>query len=180
MVAGGLAVMKQLFRDQLANTALVTRLLTTADNSGDYADPAVYGQGKMDLGTATSPVGVLEVTLGTRTSGPGAALRTTGMRPGAAFGDGLQRSFAGREIVAFDRLGAPFWFDLGRFATAAAGPSTTTWLRDFMAPASSAYGTDFAGGAFRIGRSALPVNGGSAFRRGRRPERAISRSPNGP
>ena len=49
MVAGGLAVMKQLFRDQLLNTELVTRLLTTADKSGDYADPAVYGQGKMDL-----------------------------------------------------------------------------------------------------------------------------------
>ena len=154
MVAGGLAVMKQLFRDQLSNTALVTRLLTTADNTGAYSTRAIYGRGKMDLGAATSPVGVLEVTLGTRTSGPGVDLRTTGMRPGAAFGDGLQRSFAGREIAAFDRLGAPFWFNLGRFATAAAGPSSTTWLRDFMAPASSAYGTDFAGGAFRIGRSA--------------------------
>ena len=154
MVAGGLAVMKQLFRDQLANTALVTRLLTTADDTGQYADPAVYGQGKMDLGAATSPVGVLEVTLSTRTSGPGVDLRTTGMRPGAAFGDGLQRSFAGREIVAFDRLGAPFWFDLGRFATAAVGPSSSTWLRDFMAPDSLAAGAGGAGGAFRMGYSA--------------------------
>ena len=161
MVAGGLAVMKQLFRDQLLNTELVTRLLTTADKSGYYADPAVYGQGKMDLGAATSPVGVLEVTLSTRTSGPGAALQTTGMRLGTAFGDGLQRSFAGREIVAFDRLGAPFWFNLGGFATAAAGPLTTTRLSDFMAPDSLAAGTGFAGGAFRIGRSvALSVNGG--------------------
>ena len=154
MVAGGLAVMKQLFRDQLSNTALVTRLLTTADNTGAYSTRAIYGRGKMDLGAATSPVGVLEVTLGTRTSGPGAALQTTGMRPGAAFGDGLQRSFAGREIVAFDRLGAPFWFNLGRFATAAAGPLTTTRLSDFMAPDSLAAGTDFAGGAFRMGYSA--------------------------
>ena len=154
MVAGGLAVMKQLFRDQLANTALVTRLLTTADKSGDYADPAVYGQGKMDLGAATSPVGVLEVVQSTQVDGPGVDLRTTGMRPGAAFGDGLQRSFTGREIAAFDRLGAPFWFDLGRFATAAAGPLTTTRLSDFMAPDSLAAGTDFAGGAFRMGYSA--------------------------
>ena len=154
MVAGGLAVMKQLFRDQLSNTALVTRLLTTADKSGDYADPAVYGQGKMDLGAATSPVGVLEVTLSTRTSGPGAALQTTGMRLGAAFGDGLQRSFAGREIAAFDRLGAPFWFNLGGFATAAAGPLTTTRLSDFMAPDSLAAGAGGAGGAFRMGYSA--------------------------
>ena len=154
MVAGGLAVMKQLFRDQLANTALVTRLLTTADNTGTYSTRAIYGRGKMDLGAATSPVGVLEVTLSTRTSGPGAALRTTGMRPGAAFGDGLQRSFAGREIVAFDRLGAPFWFNLGGFATAAAGPLTTTRLSDFMAPDSLAAGAGFAGNGFRTGRSA--------------------------
>ena len=151
MVAGGLAVMKQLFRDQLANTALVTRLLDTADNTGTYSTRAIYGQGKMDLGAATSPVGVLKVTLSTRTSGPGAALQTTGMRLGTAFGDGLQRSFAGREIVAFDRLGAPFWFNLGRFATAAAGPLTTTRLSDFMAPDSLAAG---AGGAFRMGYSA--------------------------
>ena len=154
MVAGGLAVMKQLFRAQLSNTALVTRLLTTAHNTGTYSDRNVYGQGKMDLGAATSPVGVLEVTLSTRTSGPGAALQTTGMRLGAAFGDGLQRSFAGREIVAFDRLGAPFWFNLGRFATAAAGPLTTTRLSDFMAPDSLAAGAGFAGGAFRMGYSA--------------------------
>ena len=154
MVAGGLAVMKQLFRAQLSNTALVTRLLTTAHNTGTYSDRNVYGQGKMDLGAATSPVGVLEVTLSTRTSGPGAALQTTGMRLGAAFGDGLQRSFAGREIVAFDRLGAPFWFNLGRFATAAAGPLTTTRLSDFMAPDSLAAGAGFAGGAFPMGYSA--------------------------
>lgn len=160
MVAGGLAVMKQLFRDQLLNKELVTRLLTMADKRGDYADSAVYGQGLMDLKAATSPVGVLEVTLSTRTSGPGADLRTTGMRLGAAFGDGLQRSFAGREIVAFDRLGAPFWFDLGRFATAAAGPSSTTWLRDFMALDSwgaPARDIGFAGGAFRMGHRVTPI-----------------------
>ena len=61
MVAGGLALLKQLFRDQLFNTALVERLLETADNSGIYADRAIYGRGKMDLGAATSPVGILSV-----------------------------------------------------------------------------------------------------------------------
>ena len=44
MVAGGLAVMKQLFRDQLSNTELVTRLFETANDEGVYADRAVYGQ----------------------------------------------------------------------------------------------------------------------------------------
>ena len=55
MVAGGLAIMKQLFRDQLSNTELVTRLFETADRSGVYADAAIYGRSSMDLGAATSP-----------------------------------------------------------------------------------------------------------------------------
>ena len=60
MVAGGLAIMKQLFRDQLFNTDLVTRLFETADKTGFYGDASIYGQGSMDLGAATSPAGVLE------------------------------------------------------------------------------------------------------------------------
>ncbi len=155
IVAGGLAVMKQLFRKQLSNTALVERLLTTADKSSDYTDSAVYGQGLMDLKAATSPVGVLEVVSGTQTSDPGVDLRTTAMRLGTAFGDGLQRSFAGQEIVAFDRLGAPFWFDLGRFATTT-GDLTTTRLRDFMVPDSLAAGVSFTGGAFRMSDRGAP------------------------
>lgn len=160
MVTGGLAIMKQLFRDQLSNTALVTRLLDTADNTGVYANRSVYGRGKMDLKAATSPVGVLEVTPGTQLDGQGIDLRTTGMRLGPAFGDGLQRSFAGRELVAFDRLGAPFWFRLDGFAASAAGPSTTGRLQDFLATDSRgapAQGIDLTGRSFRPGRGAAPA-----------------------
>ena len=160
MVAGGLAVMKQLFREQLSNTALVTRLLATTDDNGDYGDTAVYGQGLMDLRAATSPVGVLEVAPGTQVASPGIDLQTTGVRLGAAFGDGLRRSFAGRELVAFDRLGAPFWFDLGGFATVAPGPRTTGRLQDFLATDSwgrAARGIGFTGGAFRMSRARGPV-----------------------
>ena len=60
MVSGGLAVMKHLFRDQLSNDEPVSRLFLTADNTGIYADRDVYGNGRMDLGAATSPVGVLD------------------------------------------------------------------------------------------------------------------------
>ena len=62
MVSGSLAVMKQLFRDQLSNTALVTRLFATADKSGRYANSAIYGQGMLDLGSAASPVGTTGIT----------------------------------------------------------------------------------------------------------------------
>ncbi len=161
MVAGGLAIMKQLFREQLSNTALVTRLLDTADDTGVYATRSIYGRGKMDLKAATSPVGVLEIVPDTQVDGPGVDLHTTGVRLGAAFGDGLRRSFAGRELVAFDRLGAPFWFRLDGFAATAAGPSTTGRLQDFLttdAWGAPAQGIDLTGSAFRSSRGTPPAS----------------------
>ncbi|MXY62337.1 MAG: S8 family serine peptidase, partial [Synechococcus sp. SB0665_bin_28] len=59
MVSGGLITMKKLFRDQLSNEELVSRLFATANDDGIYADSAIYGQGLMDLGAATNPWGTL-------------------------------------------------------------------------------------------------------------------------
>ena len=59
-VAGGLALMKQMFGDRLTNTQLVERLLETADRSGVYADSDVYGRGVMDLGAALMPLSAAE------------------------------------------------------------------------------------------------------------------------
>ena len=135
-VAGGLAVMKQLFRDQLSNTELVTRLFETADDEGVYADSTVYGHGAMDLRAATWPVGVLDVPVESdRADGAGAALLGTRLQAGAAFGDGLERSLAGTEIAAFDDLGAPFWFDLGDFTAGAAARSMAADVHQSPAPA---------------------------------------------
>ena len=134
-VAGGLAVMKQLFRDQLSSTALVTRLFATADKTGRYADRSVYGQGLMDLGAATAPMGAMTVAGGASVAAGGAGLRETGLALGPAFGDGLAASLTGREITAFDSLGAPFWFDLGGLVGAAdARPFLTRRLRALTAP----------------------------------------------
>ena len=134
MVAGGLAIIKQLFRDQLSNTELVTRLFETADSSGFYADSAIYGRGSMDLGAATSPVGVLELPVGENVGQNGFSLQSTRLQPGSAFGDGLQQSLAARQIMALDELGAPFWYRLGRFTPAANGLPLTARLRGFLAP----------------------------------------------
>ena len=134
MVTGGLAVMKHFFRDQLSNTALAARLLATADSSGRYADAAVYGHGLMDLGAATSPVGTSRISLAGTVGGESAPLAATGLVAGGALGDGFAHSLTGREIAAFDALGAPFWFDLGDFASARDDDSMSTQLRDFMAP----------------------------------------------
>ena len=132
MVAGGLALMKQLFRGQLSHTELVTRLFATADKGGVYADSAVYGQGAMDVGAATSPVGVLEVP-GASPARGGLRLTALGFRPGPALGDGMRRSLAGREIMALDELGAPFWRRLGNFTAAATAPPVAARLRRFLA-----------------------------------------------
>ena len=140
MVSGGLALMKQLFRDQLSNTDLVARLFETADRSGFYADPAIYGRGSMDLGAATSPVGVLEVPVGASVGETGVRLLSTRLSAGTALGDGLRRSLASREIMALDALGAPFWHRLGGFTTAAQGPSVTARLRSFLAPGPAGLG----------------------------------------
>lgn len=132
MVAGGLAVMKSLFRDQLSNTELVTRLFATADTSGRYADRSIYGQGMMDLGAATSPVGNTMVAGGPTVSDGGIGLRLTGLRLGGAFGDALGQSLAGQEIAAFDALGAPFWFRLTDLTGNAPVPSSLLRLHELM------------------------------------------------
>ena len=135
MVSGGLAIMKQLFRDQLANEELVSRLFLTADSTGIYADRDVYGQGRMDLGAATSPVGVLDVpiTTGVATAAH-ASLGSTGLRLGAAFGDGVVAAFDGDELMALDDYGAPFWYELDSFTATTDGPSMAARLRTFMGP----------------------------------------------
>ena len=134
MVTGGLAVMKDYFRDQLSNTDLVTRLLDTANKDGVYADSSTYGQGMLDLAAATSPVGDPGVVLGQRIDSAGDSLGRTRFVLGAAFGDGLTRALARQELAAFDDLGAPFWFSLEEFTGAGGGPSMTAQLRGFVAP----------------------------------------------
>ncbi len=145
MVSGGLAVMKQLFRNQLSNEELVSRLFVTADRTGIYAEREIYGQGRMDLGAATSPVGVLSVPIATGGAAVmgGAALQSTGLRLGAAFGDGIQQALDGQEVMSIDGLGAPFWHGLGGFAVTTDGPSMAARLRSFLGPGSRSAFTSF-------------------------------------
>ena len=133
MVSGSLAVMKQLFRDQLPNTALVTRLFATADKGGRYANRAIYGQGMLDLGAATSPVRTTSIALGNTVGSPGVNIQSTGLRLGGALGNGLGQSLAGQEIAALDSLGAPFWFKLSGFTGTTRGPSSLVRLRELTA-----------------------------------------------
>ena len=158
MVAGGLAIMKQLFRDQLSNEDLVSRLFATADKTGIYADREVYGQGRMDLGAATSPVGVLDVPLGAGlATAAHAPLGATGLRLGAAFGDGFGEAFGDGELMALDDHGAPFWYELDSFAATTDGPAMSARLRTFLGPGTglAAVGGGSGGGSLGVTGSVL-------------------------
>ena len=132
MVSGGLALVKQFFRDQLSSEELVTRLFQTADRSGRYEDSETYGHGFMDLGAATAPVGEMTVATGDRVHGSGAALGATGLQLGQAFGDGFAQSIAEQEIAAFDSLGSPFWYDFAGLAPVPQTASLSERLREFQ------------------------------------------------
>ena len=135
VVTGALVVMKDYFRDELYNTDLVARLMATANKSGIYADADVYGQGLLDLAAATSPAGTLSIALDQRVEGVGVSLAATGLGLGGALGDGLTWALAGKEVAAFDELGAPFWYSLGSLTEIAHRPSAGARLRRFMAQA---------------------------------------------
>ena len=133
MVTGSLVVMKHYFRDSMSNAELVTRLLDTANDSGIYADSAIYGHGLLDLDAATRPVGGTNFVLGNTVDGFGSPAAQTRFNHGYAFGNALTLSFAGQEIAAFDALGAPFWYRLGGFARTAAPAALPARLDAFMA-----------------------------------------------
>ncbi len=113
MVTGGLALVMHRFRDQLYSEAVLARLFETANDKGIYSDENVYGHGLMDLDAATEPIGGPTIITAPDVSLPGPPLRTTSLSLGTAFGAAPKRSLAGREIAAFDSMGAPFWHDLG-------------------------------------------------------------------
>ena len=167
LVSGGLALIKHFFRDQLSNREVVTRLLATANKKGIYApdrtdgSSSIYGQGLMDLGAALSPAGTALVITNGRASENGHSIRTTQLRLGRAFGDGLSRSLAGREIAAFDALGAPFWFDLSGLAGAAYQPSALGRLQSLMGPGRNAYRPAARGTRMTLAPDALAVHRGA-------------------
>ncbi len=118
LVSGGLAIMKQLFRDQLSNTELLARLFKTADKSGRYADRDIYGQGLMDLQAATNPWGEAAfMRTGQSIDSQASSVRAvgTGLRPSTTMGDSFVQALAGHEVAAFDDLGAPFWYAADSF-----------------------------------------------------------------
>lgn len=120
VVTGGIALLAQFYRGQLGNDEIVKRMLETADREGIYADSDIYGQGFLDLDTATRPVGETRMLSGQSLSGPAAPVSFSGITMGPAFGDALARGLARTEVASFDELDAPFFRPLGDYIQAGA------------------------------------------------------------
>lgn len=98
-VSGALAALKSMFPN-LGFQDVRDRILFTADRTGIYADPSIYGQGLLDLDAASRPVGGTLFSLGRHDDGP--VLPTQGALlylPAGA----VSRHLAGEEILVLDR-----------------------------------------------------------------------------
>ena len=102
VVAGSLALLMEHFRGTRGNTAIVKRMMDTADRTGAYADLETYGAGHLDLEAALSPVGTLSVGQYKR------ALSDTTLGLPGAFGS-MNARMASLELAAFDEQEFPFW-----------------------------------------------------------------------
>tara|TARA_B110000238_G_scaffold138370_1_gene149116 strand:- start:1252 stop:3363 length:2112 start_codon:yes stop_codon:yes gene_type:complete len=108
-VSGGLAVIADYFEGQLGSKEIVDRLFATANKKEVYSDKAIYGQGLMDLGAATAPVGQVSAMLTGTLSGAMVPALFTGIQlTSPSYGDAVSNGVANQTIIFFDELGAPF------------------------------------------------------------------------
>ena len=129
MVSGGLALLMEHFRGTRGNTAVVKRMLDTADRSSQYGDLETYGAGFLDLEAALSPVGTLNAGQSAR------SLRRTILHTLVAFGPVAQR-VSNIELAAFDRQDFPFWIPLSsRIVVQEIGRSPIPVLDEGVGPA---------------------------------------------
>ena len=122
IVSGAIALMAEQFRGQLSSKEIGRRLVDTANNrdesgSGgvDYSDASIYGAGLLDIGAATSPVGVVATG---RSRHAAVSLAGSWLSVPAAWGDVGGRAGAA-ELAGFDEWNAPFFYSLGDFVSPA-------------------------------------------------------------
>ena len=161
-VAGSLAILKQAF-PSLGNDELVTRLFETANKIGIYEVASIYGQGLVDLDTATQPVGTSRILLRGPLNGPSSSQLTTRIVSTPPFGDALVNGFRDRKIMLLDELNAPFYANLSRFVTTPAQTIVSDRLNDLLRQLEvpiSPHENDMSLQWFRLaGESAYSMNG---------------------
>ena len=114
-VAGGMAALKSMFPN-LTYQQVRDRIFRTADKTGQYSNRARFGQGRINLDAASSPVDGTNFALGTSATGPvssTAETRLTLPRPA------IEQNLNGQFTLVFDGYQrAPFKVGLGSFAEA--------------------------------------------------------------
>ena len=115
IVSGALALIIEAFPG-MGNTWAVSRMFQTADKTdystspsyaADYSDADTYGQGRLDVGAAVTPVGKTGLVF------PGGRQPLSGLRSllpdRTGLLQGLASTLADIPLVLTDDLGAPFW-----------------------------------------------------------------------
>ncbi len=117
--AAAIAALKSMFAN-LSTLQIRDRLLYTANRSGSYADASTYGQGLMDLGAASSPVGGISVPTGASANGAVAPVAASAivLQRGTVQALGLQP----RVLVVDNYQRAPFWVPAETFFREATPP----------------------------------------------------------
>ena len=112
-VSGALAGLKSMFPN-LSYHEVRDRLLFSANRTGIYADPLVYGQGLLDLDAASRPIGGTSFTAAEHAGGTVIATDGAGLRVPAR---ALSGHLAHEEILILDGYQrAPFVVPIGAFA----------------------------------------------------------------
>jgi len=139
VVSGALALLMEHFRGTRGNTAIVRRMLDTANRTGRYANSAIYGAGHLDLEAALSPVGTLSVGQASR------GLYDSSLQVPAIFGSITDR-VEGLELTAFDEQNFPFWVPLSsRVRSGTAIRSTIPMFQSLQRNAAPAPGFESMG-----------------------------------
>ena len=105
MVSGGLAIVMQEF-SSLTPAQVVSRLLTTATDSGEYSQTTIYGHGMMNLNAATTAVASLQTINGSNLlDDPSTSyndLVNNSFTSSAAFSNALNNVLAGQSMEVYD------------------------------------------------------------------------------
>ena len=114
-VTGSLAVLFDLFKGNLSNAQILQRLFDSANKKGEYSNKEIYGQGVLDLGAASSPIGIPLFYTNGSIYGGSISLNDSFISTGKSFGDSLEMALGEKNISFFDALGAPFFVTASNF-----------------------------------------------------------------
>ena len=113
-VSGALAVLFEHFEGQMGSTEIVSRLFSTANDDGIYADSLIYGQGLIDLEAATNPLGTMSIAMTGSIFGQMAPLLSSGLNAfNPILGHSIISGLKYKSLIAFDELGSPFRIPVG-------------------------------------------------------------------